>query len=130
MLESVHTCLNLVGYFFISEKEQYRQDFASQANHAGAYIDAKNIALSELNMQGQGTLEEQLQLIKGFQEEVAGYQPIIEQCEAANQAAQASMVFENPHTNYTMDVSSMRVYCQQLLLVIIIYRLCVHHGGN
>ena len=57
-------------------------------------------------MQGQGTLEEQLAALKGFQDEVAGYQPIIDDCEAANQAAQAEMVFENPYTNYTMDVSS------------------------
>ena len=60
-------------------------------------------------MQGQGTLEEQLATIKGFQDEVAGYQPIIEECETANQAAQAEMVFENPHTNYTMDVSYLHI---------------------
>lgn len=88
-------------------KEQHRQDFATKANQAGAYIDAKNVALSELNMQGQGTLEEQLAVLKGFQDEVAGYQQIIEECESANQAAQAEMVFENPHTNYTMDVSQL-----------------------
>ncbi len=56
-------------------------------------------------MQGAGTLEEQLAELKKFQDEVACYQPFIEECEAANQAVQAEMVFDNPHTNYTIDVS-------------------------
>ena len=88
----------------ISDNETLRQDFASKANTAGAYIDAKNSALSELNLQSQGTLEEQLASLKSFHEEVQSFQSNIDACEDSNQQMQAAMVFDNPHTRYTIEV--------------------------
>ena len=95
-----------------NDNEQLRQDFADKANQAGAYIDAKNATLSDLSMQGQGSLEEQLQSLKSFQQEVLGYQPMIDECETSNQAAQAALVFDNPHTKYTME--TLRAAWRQL----------------
>ena len=69
-------------------------------------MEAKNAALTDLNIQNQGTLEEQLAALNAFQQEVSAYQPQFEECEAANQNAQAALVFDNPHTSYSMDVSN------------------------
>ena len=99
------TVLQCVYSFFKLENENLRQDFASKANTAGAYIDAKNSALSDLNLQSQGTLEEQLASLKSFHEEVQSFQSNIDACESANQQMQAAMVFDNPHTRYTIEVS-------------------------
>ena len=91
--------------FSLIDHEQLRVSFAEKANQVGAYVEAKNAALTDLNIQSQGTLEEQLASLKSFQQEVAAYQPEFEACEAANQNAQAELVFDNPHTSYSMDVS-------------------------
>ncbi|XP_003386482.1 PREDICTED: alpha-actinin-1-like [Amphimedon queenslandica] len=95
-----------------NHNETLRQDFASKANTAGAYIDAKNSALSELNLQSQGTLEEQLASLKAFHEEVQSFQSNIDACEDSNQQMQAAMVFDNPHTRYTIE--ALRAAWRQL----------------
>jgi actinin alpha len=86
-----------------NQNEALRQTFATNANTAGAYIDAKNIALSEINLQSQGSLEEQLENLRTFQDEVNAFQPNIDACETANQATQAALVFDNSHTKYTIE---------------------------
>ena len=91
----------------MTDNEALRCTFAERANQASAYIDAKNATLSDLSIEGKGTLEDQLQALQQFQTEVATYQTNIDECEAANQAAQAAMVFDNPHTSCTMEVSEM-----------------------
>lgn len=48
-------------------------------------------------------MEEQLEAIKAFQEQTAAYQPEIDATEAANQALEAAIVFDNPHTQYSME---------------------------
>ena len=45
-------------------------------------MEAKNAALTDLNMQNQGTLEEQLAALNAFQQEVAAYQPQFEERES------------------------------------------------
>ena len=107
--------LYCLQFSFLEDNEQLRQDFADKANQAGAYIDAKSATLSDLSMQGQGSLEEQLQSLKSFQQEVLGYQPMIDECETSNQAAQAALVFDNPHTKYTMEVR-MYIHVYQMKL--------------
>ena len=103
-----HSALSLcVSLSFSPDNEALRCTFAEHANQASAYIDAKNATLSDLSIEGKGTLEDQLKALQGFQAEVATYQNSIDECEAANQAAQAAMVFDNPHTSCSMEVSDM-----------------------
>ena len=83
--------------------EGLRVAFAEKANAVGAYIDQRSTDLAELSMQGQGTMEEQLEAMKAFQAETTAYQPEIEATEQANQALEEAIVFDNPHTQYTMD---------------------------
>lgn len=94
------------------DNETLRCTFAERANQASAYIDAKNAALSDLSIEGKGTLEDQLKALQGFQTEVATYQSSIDECEAANQAAQAAMVFDNPHTSTSIE--ALRASWRQL----------------
>ena len=115
----------------LTANEQLRVAFAEKANQVGAYVEAKNAALTDLNIQSQGTLEEQLAALNAFQQEVAAYESEFEACEAANQNAQAALVFDNPHTSYTMDVSGeggvlSSSTCQRLLGC----RPCVLPGGS
>ena len=110
-------------FSYLLENESLRQDFATKANTAGAYIDAKNTALSEINLRSQGTLEEQLQNLKTFQDEVNAFLPNIEACEACNQENQAAMVFNNPHTRYTIEVSSSTPLINPLDYILLMCRL-------
>lgn len=83
--------------------EALRVAFAEKANAVGAYIEQRSAELAELSIEGKGTMEEQLEAMKAFQTETTAYQPEIEATEAANQALEAAIVFDNPHTQYTMD---------------------------
>lgn len=85
------------------QNEQLRIQFAKIANEVGAYIAAKSSALAELSMQGQETMEEQVQAVKDFQAETQAYQPNLDEAETANQAVEAALVFDNPHSEYTME---------------------------
>ena len=67
------------------QNEQLRIQFAKIANEVGAYIAAKSSALAELSMQGQETMEEQVQAVKDFQAETQAYQPNLDEAETANQ---------------------------------------------
>ncbi len=83
--------------------EALRVEFAEKANGVGAYIDERSAALSELSMDGKGTMEEQLEAVKAFQADTLTYQPQLDDTEAVNQALEAAIVFDNPHTQYNMD---------------------------
>ncbi|XP_064403007.1 alpha-actinin-1-like [Halichondria panicea] len=83
--------------------EELRVAFAEKANVVGAYIEERSTALAELSMEGKGTMEEQLEAMKAFQEETVAYQPEIDAAESANQALENAIVFDNPHTQYSMD---------------------------
>ena len=67
------------------QNEALREKFAQIANEVGAYIEARSSALAELSMQGQGTMEEQLEAVKAFQTETMAYQPKLDEAESVNQ---------------------------------------------
>lgn len=98
------------------QNEALRVQFAEKANEAGAYIDEKHAGLADLIMQGGATMEEQVEAVKAFQAEVLSYQPSMDAAEAANQALQAALVFDNPHTAYSME--TLRANWAQLIQTI------------
>ncbi len=69
------------------QNEVLRVQFAEIANEVGAYVEARSSALAELSMQGKDTMEEQLEAVKEFQAETVGYQPKLDEAEAANQVS-------------------------------------------
>ncbi len=42
--------------------------------------------------------------MKRFRDEVLTYQPQMDDVESTNQSLQAALVFDNPHTSYSMEV--------------------------
>lgn len=70
-------------------------------------------AVTAIGMGAVGSLEDQLQRLKEYEQAVYSYKPHIEELEKIHQAVQESMIFENRYTNYTME--TLRVGWEQLL---------------
>lgn len=51
-----------------------------------------------------GTLEDQMTQLKQFEHVIVAYKPNIDKLEGDHQLIQESLVFDNKHTNYTMEV--------------------------
>lgn len=98
------------------QRQQYNEDlrvkFAEKANMVGAYIEQKNQTIAEVAIGGQA-LEETIQQLRGLHAEVEAYQPTFDEAEAIHQTVQTAMVFDNPHTPYTME--TLRANWSQLL---------------
>lgn len=51
-----------------------------------------------------GTLEDQMTQLKQCEHVIVAYKPNIDKLEGDHQLIQESLVFDNKHTNYTMEV--------------------------
>ena len=51
-----------------------------------------------------GALEDQMTQLKQFEHIIVAYKPNIDKLEGDHQLIQESLVFDNKHTNYTMEV--------------------------
>lgn len=51
-----------------------------------------------------GTLEDQMTQLKQIEHVIIAYKPNIDKLEGDHQLIQESLVFDNKHTNYTMEV--------------------------
>lgn len=109
----------------------------------GAYIEAKNQVIAEVAIGGQA-LEDTIQQLRALYAEVEAYQPTFDEAEGIHQVGmvsharthahtpgmyitslmhpsgvlqtvQAAMVFDNPHTPYTMEVGAV-VLCMHAML--------------
>lgn len=50
-----------------------------------------------------GTLEDQLQKLRTYEQNVVQYRPHMDELEKITQEVQESMIFENRYTQYTME---------------------------
>ncbi|KAG8227955.1 hypothetical protein J437_LFUL008763 [Ladona fulva] len=87
--------------------------FAEKANQVGPWMERQMDAVTAIGMGLQGSLEEQLQRLKEYEQAVYAYKAHIEELEKIHQAVQEGMVFENRYTHYTME--TLRVGWEQLL---------------
>lgn len=53
-----------------------------------------------------GTLEDQMTQLKQFEHIIVTYKPNIDKLEGDHQLIQEALVFDNKHTNYTMEVKT------------------------
>ena len=83
-----------------------RQQFAQKANMVGPWIEKQMKAVIDLGFNLQIALEDQQTNLKQYEQVVVAYKPHMDELEACNQAVQEAMIFENPHTDYTMEVSA------------------------
>merc|ERR1719276_583783 len=77
--------------------------FAQQANAIGPWIQQKTEEIVGVALEMDGTLEQQIQKLKSYQTAVEGYRPKVEELAHHHQEIQEALVFDNPHTNYTME---------------------------
>lgn len=90
--------------FLPTAHEDMRVHFAQKANIVGPWIENKVEVIMNLFSQPQGSMEEQLEQLQLFDHDATLYKPYMEELEGLNQAVQEAMIFENPHTEYTMEV--------------------------
>ena len=83
--------------------EHLRKQFALKANMVGQWIEKRLDAESALFGQ-KGSLEDHLNKLRSIEKEVSEFSPNIKELDNYNQAMQEAMVFDNPHTPYTMEV--------------------------
>lgn len=88
--------------------ERLRLQFAQNANHVGTWIEQRHSQVTDTSMQGRGTLEDSLKVLRTLADELSNYRPNINELEDINAAVQEAMIFENPHTRYSMEVIRIR----------------------
>jgi actinin alpha len=92
--------------------ERLRRQFAQKANMVGQWIERHLDAVASVGIQ-KGSLEDHLNKLKGIEKEVSAFKPNMDELERYNQEVQEAMIFENRHTQYTME--TLRVGWEQLL---------------
>ncbi|XP_065832776.1 alpha-actinin-like [Oscarella lobularis] len=98
------------------QNEDLRKAFAAEANVLGPWIEATSEQIANLGLQVEGTLESQLAELQRVKEDVLAHKVQVDSLEQINQQVQEALVFDNPHTEFTMD--TIRVGYEQLLAAI------------
>uniref|UniRef100_A0A8C2A7J7 Actinin, alpha 1 n=1 Tax=Cyprinus carpio TaxID=7962 RepID=A0A8C2A7J7_CYPCA len=93
-----------------------RRQFANQANVIGPWIQTKMEEIGRISIEMHGTLEDQLTHLRQYEKSIVNYKPKIDQLEGDHQLIQEALIFDNKHTNYTME--HIRVGWEQLLTTI------------
>lgn len=57
-----------------------------------------------------GTLEDQMTQLKQYEHVIVSYKPNIDRLEGDHQIIQESLIFDNKHTNYSMEVQSQIIH--------------------
>ncbi|XP_030052377.1 alpha-actinin-2 [Microcaecilia unicolor] len=96
--------------------ERLRRQFAAQANVIGPWIQTKMEEIGRISVALIGTLEDQMNQLKQHEHDIINYKINIDKLEGDHQLIQESLVFDNKHTNYTME--HIRVGWELLLTTI------------
>uniref|UniRef100_A0A8C9UJZ8 Actinin alpha 4 n=1 Tax=Spermophilus dauricus TaxID=99837 RepID=A0A8C9UJZ8_SPEDA len=96
--------------------EHLRRQFSSQANVVGPWIQTKMEEIGRISIEMNGTLEDQLSHLKQYERSIVDYKPNLDLLEQQHQLIQEALIFDNKHTNYTME--HVRVGWEQLLTTI------------
>lgn len=54
-----------------------------------------------------GSLEDQMNSLKQYEQNIINYKSNIDKLEGDHQLSQESLIFDNKHTNYTMEVTAV-----------------------
>lgn len=84
--------------------EGLRRKFAEKANGVGPWIERNIDQVAAIGLGMQGTLEDQLQKLRQYDDAVSQYKIHMEELEKVHQEVQENMIFENRYTQYTMEV--------------------------
>ncbi|XP_029449676.1 alpha-actinin-2 isoform X1 [Rhinatrema bivittatum] len=83
--------------------ERLRRQFAAQANVIGPWIQTKMEEIGRSSIGLMATLEDQMNQLKQQEHDIINYKPNIDKLEGDHQLIQESLIFDNKHTNYTME---------------------------
>uniref|UniRef100_S4R4L6 EF-hand domain-containing protein n=1 Tax=Petromyzon marinus TaxID=7757 RepID=S4R4L6_PETMA len=72
--------------------------------------------IGHISIEMHGTLEDQLNQLRKYEQNIVNYKPNIDKLESEHQLIQEALIFDNKHTNYTME--HIRVGWEQLLTTI------------
>lgn len=61
--------------------------------------------IGRISIEMHGTLEDQLQHLRQYENSIVNYKPKIDQLEGDHQLIQEALIFDNKHTKYTMEVN-------------------------
>ncbi|NXH86680.1 ACTN4 protein, partial [Edolisoma coerulescens] len=86
-----------------NSNEHLRRQFGSQANRVGPWIQTKMEEIGRISIEMNGTLEDQLNHLKEYEENIVEYKPNLELLEQQHQLVQEALIFDNQHSNYTME---------------------------
>lgn len=64
--------------------------------------------IGRISIEMHGTLEDQLSHLRQYEKSIVNYKPKIDQLECDHQLIQEALIFDNKHTNYTMEVNGPR----------------------
>lgn len=74
--------------------------------------------IGRISIEMHGTLEDQLNHLRQYEKSIVNYKPKIDQLEGDHQLIQEALIFDNKHTNYTMEVNVLAaislICCGQL----------------
>lgn len=62
--------------------------------------------IGRISIEMHGTLEDQLTHLRQYEKSIVNYKPKIDQLEGDHQLIQEALIFDNKHTNYTMEVKN------------------------
>uniref|UniRef100_H3BE04 Actinin alpha 3 n=1 Tax=Latimeria chalumnae TaxID=7897 RepID=H3BE04_LATCH len=96
--------------------ERLRRQFAAQANVIGPWIQTKMEEIGHISVDMTGSLEDQMNNLKQYEQNTINYKSNIDKLEGDHQLIQEALIFDNKHTNYTME--HIRVGWEQLLTTI------------
>ncbi|XP_077139022.1 alpha-actinin-2 isoform X2 [Ranitomeya variabilis] len=96
--------------------ERLRRQFAAQANVIGPWIQNKMEEIARSSVDLSITLEDQMNNLKQQEQNIINYKLNIDKLEGDHQIIQESLIFDNKHTNYTME--HVRVGWELLLTTI------------
>uniref|UniRef100_A0A667XNG5 Actinin alpha 3b n=1 Tax=Myripristis murdjan TaxID=586833 RepID=A0A667XNG5_9TELE len=83
--------------------ERLRTPVAAQANIIGPWIQTKMEEIGHVSVDIAGSLEEQMNSLKQYEQNIINYKSNIDKLEGDHQLSQESLIFDNKHTNYTME---------------------------
>lgn len=81
----------------------------------------QEIARSSIEM--TGPLEDQMNQLKQYEQNIINYKHNIDKLEGDHQLIQEALVFDNKHTNYTMEVGIYSILYLQFILASSIIKL-------
>uniref|UniRef100_A0A8C2TYD5 Actinin alpha 1 n=1 Tax=Coturnix japonica TaxID=93934 RepID=A0A8C2TYD5_COTJA len=90
------------------QNERLRKQFGAQANVIGPWIQTKMEEIGRISIEMHGTLEDQLNHLRQYEKSIVNYKPKIDQLEGDHQQIQEALIFDNKHTNYTMEVNILQ----------------------